>query len=84
MCTITVYTTVVKNITLSADQQLIEAARAKARASNRTLNDEFRDWLAEYVARNDIADRAVHVMEHVAQYAATNGRRFTRDEMNDR
>jgi len=35
-----------KNITLSADEKLIEAARA--RAERTTLNEQFRDWLAAY------------------------------------
>lgn len=40
-----------KNITLSADKALIEAARAQARADNSTLNEQFRQWLSEYVQR---------------------------------
>jgi len=35
-----------KNITLSADEALIEAARAQAKAENTTLNEQFRLWLA--------------------------------------
>ncbi len=35
---------VVKNITLSADEELIEAARAE----HTTLNEQFREWLAVY------------------------------------
>jgi hypothetical protein len=35
-----------RNITLSADEQLIEAARERARTSATTLNDECRRWLA--------------------------------------
>ena len=38
----------VKNITLSADEGLIEAARRRAAAERTTLNAEFRMWLAEY------------------------------------
>jgi len=45
----------VKTITLSADERLIDAARRKARASNRTLNDEFRRWLEQYTAGEDRA-----------------------------
>ena len=39
-----------KNITLSADEDLIERARQMARQQNRTLNDAFREWLREFVA----------------------------------
>ena len=78
------YTTIVKNITLSADEKLIEAARKKAHASNRTLNDEFRRWLERYAAGEDRAAEATIVMERIASYAGTGGRRFSRDEMNER
>ncbi|MDZ7728611.1 MAG: hypothetical protein U5Q44_10705 [Dehalococcoidia bacterium] len=35
-----------KNITLSADENLIEAARERARRENTTLNEQFRRWLS--------------------------------------
>ena len=35
-----------KNITLSADEDLIERARQIARAQHKTLNAAFREWLA--------------------------------------
>ena len=78
------YTETVKNITLSADERLIEAARRKARSSNRTLNDEFRRWLEAYTAGDDRAAEAEAVMEQIAAYAGTDGRKFSRDEMNER
>ena len=40
-----------KNITLSADERLIETARERARAEHSTLNDQFRLWLADCVNR---------------------------------
>jgi len=42
-----------RNITLSAADQLIDQARDKARAQGVTLNDEFRKWLASYVQAGD-------------------------------
>ena len=57
-----------KNITLSADENLIEAARARAREERTTLNDLFRRWLTDYTQRRQQADhervvgrRAEHV-----------------------
>ncbi len=47
----TIYTML--NITFSADERLIEQARAKARRENRTLNDVFRDWLASYTGKDN-------------------------------
>jgi len=79
-----VYTIAMKNVTFSADPQLIEAAREKARACDRTLNDEFRAWLEDYVGRDEQADRAARFLDHVGQYAHTGGRRFSREEMNAR
>lgn len=40
-----------KNITLSADEGLIEEARRIAAKRRTTLNAEFRDWLADYVGQ---------------------------------
>ncbi len=36
-----------KNITLSADENVIEQARAVARSQKKTLNQAFRDWLED-------------------------------------
>jgi hypothetical protein len=73
-----------KNITLSADERLIEAARARARAEHTTLNEQFRRWLADYTQQERRADRAMAVIERISSYARTGGRKFTRDEMNER
>lgn len=78
------YTTIVKNITFSAEERLIEAAREKARESNRTLNDEFRDWLAAYVAADGRAKRAESTLARLSKTLRTGGRKFTREEMNER
>ncbi|MFP4113144.1 MAG: hypothetical protein ACOCY8_01090 [Spirochaetota bacterium] len=73
-----------KNITLSADERLIEAARKKARAANRTLNEEFRRWLEMYTGGDDRAAEAEAVMEQISAYTGTGGRKFSRGEMNER
>ena len=73
-----------KNITLSADERLIEAARERARAEHTTLNELFRGWLADYTRRKEQAERAMAVIDRIASYASSGGRRFTRDEMNER
>lgn len=36
-----------KNVTLSAEEELIEQARQIARAKHTTLNQAFRDWLKD-------------------------------------
>lgn len=40
-----------KNITLSAEESLIEQARLVARAQHKTLNAAFRDWPEQYAAQ---------------------------------
>lgn len=73
-----------KNITLSAEEHLIEAARARARAEHTTLNEQFRRWLGEYAQRQRKADAAAAVIDELGERLRTGGRRFTREEMNER
>jgi hypothetical protein len=73
-----------KNITLSADERLIEAARERARAEHTTLNEQFRRWLADYVRREQQAERAMAVVRELRGQVRTGGRKFTREEMNER
>ena len=73
-----------KNITLSADENLIEAARIRARAERTTLNEQFRLWLADYVGRRQQADAAISTIRALRGRLATGGRWFTREEMNER
>ncbi len=72
-----------KNITLTADESLIEAARRRAMAQNTTLNAEFRLWLAEYVGREQQAARAMRTVRELAGKLRV-GQTLTRDEMNER
>ena len=72
-----------KNITLSADEQLIAAARQRASAEHTTLNEQFRCWLVNYVKREQQAAEAVVVMRELQGKLVT-GQKFTRDEMNER
>lgn len=73
-----------KNITLSADADLIEAARSRARAEHTTLNEQFRRWLGEYTQRKNKADDALAAIDELSAKLRTGGRRFTREEMNER
>lgn len=73
-----------KNITLSADEHLIEAARERARAEHTTLNAEFRRWLESYAGRDTRVEEAMAVLKELQGKVRTGGRKFTRDEMNER
>jgi predicted transcriptional regulator len=77
-----VYTIFVKNITFSADEDLIERARSIAREQHRTLNDAFREWLAEFTSGAGDAQAFDSLMKRL-RYVNT-GRHFSRDEMNER
>lgn len=71
-----------KNITLSADAELIEQARLLARQQRTTLNAMFRQWLKEWVDRH-AAPADYDAMMKRFSYARP-GRKFTREEMNER
>jgi hypothetical protein len=73
-----------RNITLSADESLIEAARRQAAAKHTTLNEEFRRWLTSYAGNTSRAERAKAAIRELQKEIRTGGRRFTRDEMNER
>ncbi|MDQ6639327.1 MAG: hypothetical protein M3Z15_06625 [Pseudomonadota bacterium] len=72
-----------RNITFSADEALIDEARAVAREDNTTLNEQFRIWLEAYTRKRRAA-RAKEVLERMGKYVSTGGRKFTREEMNER
>jgi len=71
-----------KNITLSADEYLLEKARAVARSQRRTLNAAFREWLEQFTAKEGNVQDFDALMGQLEKVDA--GRRFTRDEMNER
>jgi hypothetical protein len=71
-----------KNITLSADEQLIARAREEAEQRGTTLNAEFRLWLAAFVEQEQAAQAYQELMDRL-DYARP-GRRFTREDLNAR
>lgn len=71
-----------RNVTLSASENLIDAAREKAREQNKTLNQAFREWLEDYT-RTDNA-RAVESLYERLSYVNLAGPKLTRDQMNER
>jgi predicted transcriptional regulator len=71
-----------KNITLSADEDLIERARLIARGQRRTLNAAFREWLAQFAESEGDAQGFESLMKQLQHVNA--GAHFSRDEMNER
>jgi hypothetical protein len=73
-----------RNITLSADERDIEAARERARLEQTTLNEAFRQWLADYAGRTRRVEDAMRLLDEMRTYVRTGGRKFTREELNER
>lgn len=71
-----------RNITLSADETLIEQARERAREQQTTLNAVFRQWLESYAAEQNARQGYDLLMERLHQVSA--GGPFTREELNER
>ena len=68
-----------KNITLSAEGELIQQAREVAVRRKTTLNQLFRDWLAEVVGQKD-RERSLEKIWKQMGYAEAGGK-FAREEM---
>ncbi len=71
-----------KNITLSAKDELIERAREVANQRKSTLNALFREWLADLVRQQD-REAKLRELNRRLGYANSGGQ-FTREEMNER
>lgn len=71
-----------KNVTLSADDDLIEQARLVAQSQHKTLNAAFREWLVQFSGQAGNGKEFDSLMKRLRHVRA--GRRFTRDEMNER
>jgi len=71
-----------KRITFRAEERLIEEARRVAKSQNTTLSRAFREWLKAFVSQTGSTREFGELMTQLRQVRA--GRRFTRDEMNER
>jgi hypothetical protein len=71
-----------KNITFSANEELIRKARERAANERTTLNEEFRRWLEKYAEQPASAQAFSELMDSF-RYVQP-GRSFRRDEMNER
>ena len=72
----------VRNITLSADDGMIEQARERARAERKSLNTLFREWLQQYIGRTGLTKDLSQLMRKM-KYVRP-GRTFSRDDYNAR
>jgi hemerythrin len=71
-----------RNVTLSAEDHLIDRAREIAREQHKTLNEMFREWLAQVSGSTDTAEEYRELMDSLSYVNA--GRHFSREELNER
>lgn len=71
-----------RNLTFSADEDLIERARMIARGQKRTLNAAFREWLEEFTGSEGDARGFDALMKKL--HAVDAGQHFSRNELNER
>jgi len=71
-----------RNITLSAEEELIDQARLVARERHTTLNEAFREWLKQFTSSRGNVEAFDDLMDRLKDVNA--GRHFTRDELNER
>jgi len=71
-----------RKITFSADETLIERARAIAECQSTTLNAAFRQWLEQFTLTSGNLEGYEPLMSRLKY--VNSGKRFSRDEMNER
>ncbi len=71
-----------RNVTLTADEHLIEQARERAQRQQTTLNVVFRLWLEGYVAEERLRQAHDGLLKRLAHVES--GGPFSRDELNER
>ena len=71
-----------KNITFSADENIIRKAREKAHREKTTLNNSFRRWLKFYAGKDTKSSDYNQLMKKLDYVNAD--QKYTRDELNER
>jgi uncharacterized protein DUF6364 len=75
--------TVLMNVTLSIDEQLVAKARKKAAALGKSLNQLIRDYL-QRLAGGDDPERSIQEFNRLSGRGHSRGWRFNRDEIHER
>ena len=73
----------IRNITLSAEESALQKARQKAVREGKSLNVKFREWLQKYISPQDYSDNYEKLMKSL-KHITPGGKKFTRDEANER
>jgi len=75
--------TVLMNITLSIDEQLVARARKKADALGKSLNQLIRDYLQK-LAGGDDPEQSIEEFKKLSGRGHSRGWRFNRNEIHER
>ena len=75
--------TVLMNVTLSIDEQVVARARKKAKTLGKSLNELIRDYLQKLVGADD-PERSIEEFKHLSGRGHSRGWRFNRDEIHER
>jgi hypothetical protein len=75
--------TVLMNVTLSIDEQLVARARKKADALGKSLNQLIRDYLQK-LAGGDDPERSIDEFRSLSGRGNSRGWRFDRNEIHER
>jgi hypothetical protein len=75
--------TVLMNVTLSIDEQIVARARKKADALGKSLNQLIRDYLQK-LAGGDDPDRSIEEFRSLSGRGHSRGWRFDRNEIHER
>src|ERR1019366_3434810 len=75
--------TVLMNVTLSIDEQLVTRARKKADALGKSLNQLIRDYLQK-LAGGDDPEQSIQEFKHLSGRGHSRGWRFERNEIHER
>jgi biopolymer transport protein ExbB/TolQ len=69
------------NITLSIDEQIVERAREKLRATGKTVNQEIREHLKHVAGDdNEQLERDLKFLQSTAGLGNSNGWKYNRDD----
>lgn len=73
------------NITLSIDEQLVERAREKLRATGKSINQEIREHLQHIAGDDELElERDLEMFERLSGLGDSKGWKFNRDEIYER
>jgi hypothetical protein len=68
-----------KNVTLSIDKELLEKAREKLRATGKTVNQGFREYL-QHIAGEDNLDQEIEAFRKRAGQGNSHGWKWNRED----